>query len=91
MPLLISLVFTTCVPKWARSKSKRPSSRDKSACEATRFCSREEMAASRVWRVAREARMEAREEASKTDDESRVSPVGNRADAPFWRPEGGIG
>jgi hypothetical protein len=64
MPLLMSLVLTTWVPKCARSKSRRPSSRDRSAWEEMRFWRRVVMTASREWRVARDARMDARDEDS---------------------------
>lgn len=49
------------------------------------------MAASRVWRVARDARMEAREEASYIDEGGADSSTGTEADVPLGRPVGGIG
>ena len=49
------------------------------------------MAASREWRVARDARMEAREGDSWVEELAADSSTGTRAEVPFLRPVGGIG
>lgn len=51
------------MPRCARRRSRRPSSREREACEEIRVCRRVVMVWSWVWREEREARMEARVEA----------------------------
>lgn len=53
----------TCVPRCARRRSRRPSSREREACEEMSVCRRVVMVWSWVCSVEREARIEARVEA----------------------------
>ena len=48
MLLLMARVCRTWVPRCARRRSRRPSSRERSACEEIKDCRREVMAASCV-------------------------------------------
>ena len=64
MPLLMARVATTWVPRWARRRSRRPSSRERSACEFKRAWSCVVMWVSWAWRVFRAARISEMEEAS---------------------------
>ncbi|KAI1075694.1 hypothetical protein F5B20DRAFT_559027 [Whalleya microplaca] len=64
MPVLTARVAITWEPRLARRRSRRPSSRDRSACEVRRVCRRVVRVLSRLCRVARVARTSARVEAS---------------------------
>ena len=93
MELEMDRVWIRLVPRCARRRSRRPSSRERSAWEVIRCCRRVVMADSRVCREERRFWIEAKEEAvvivaEEEEPSARGGRAGGGLEVPFGR---GIG